>query len=417
VIVACSSGSSDGSPNDATTSDTSADATPDSADVTPDAAACGDASATTAPWTLDTSNPEVLAGTKDADGRYELSLGDPKVIFDDDDHLYKAWWSTGLATTFGASDPVLVIKYADSTDGVHWNVQAEPAIESHVATGDWDYTHVETPSVIKDASAPADRRFKLYYSGGNKQLKAADATFPWYEIGLAFSPDGRHFTRLSNAESPYAGQTIPPYTNLEGLDLYWKDALPSVSGATDGVVADPDVVLVNGVYRLYFSSYAVNGSTPLLFGVSTATSTDGIHWTGSANNPLAGLDGQTPSVIWNDAACVYELWWSHDSDADRAAVTATYFSTRGFWRATSSDGEHFTPTGTTRDLEWDPSKPYESYGLIYGPTVLLRDGVYKMWFVGWGQGSFPPGFIVPTHDTDATKWPAGGLQLSLAQKR
>src|SRR5207248_676606 len=127
---------------------------------------------------------------------------------------------------------------------------------------------------------------------------------------------------------------------------------PSASGATDGVVADPDVVLVNGVYRLYFSSYAVNGTTPLFFGVSTATSSDGIHWTGSPNNPLKGLDGQTPSALWNDAACRYELWWSADSDADHAAVTATFFATRGYWRATSSDGEHFDAAGAARDFTW-----------------------------------------------------------------
>ena len=425
AVLAAACGSSDAtSPGPGSTTDalveTSGDAIVDAPDASEssDGSTCSDASiSTSAPWSRSASNPLYLAGTKDADGRYELSIGDPKVIWDDADAKYQAWWSTGLAATFGDADPVLVIKYAESTDGVHWTVQAEPAIESHVGSGDWDYTHVETPSVVVDPSAPADRRYKLYYSGGNKQLKAADATFPWYSIGLAFSPDGKHFTRLPLAESPYATASIPPYTNLEGLDLYWKDALPSATSATDGVVADPDVVLVGGVYRVYFSSYAVNGTTPLFFGVSTATSSDGIHWTGSSSNPLAGLNGQTPSVIWNDAACRYELWWSNDSDADKAAVTATYFATRGFFHATSGDGEHFTvDVGAARDFEWDGAETYEEYGLIFGPTVLLRDGTYSLYYVGWGAGTFPPGFVVPTHDTDSSKWPAGGLQLLLAQR-
>jgi len=75
----------------------------------------------------------------------------------------------------------------------------------------------------------------LWYSGANSQVKAETQGFAWYQIGLAFSADGKHFTRLPASESPYSGQNLGLGTGSDGLTFFWKDALPGVAGATDGV--------------------------------------------------------------------------------------------------------------------------------------------------------------------------------------
>ena len=52
--------------------------------------------------------------------------------------------------------------------------------------------------------------------------------------------------------------------------------------AADGIVADPEVVLVDGIYHLFFSSFSCSGATAprsTTFGVAHATLADGITWT------------------------------------------------------------------------------------------------------------------------------------------
>ena len=60
------------------------------------------------------------------------------------------------------------IFYAESKDGISWTLQAEPALSSKVDASNWDDTTVETPTVLLDPNAAADRRYVLIYGGGNR---------------------------------------------------------------------------------------------------------------------------------------------------------------------------------------------------------------------------------------------------------
>lgn len=88
-------------------------------------------------------------------------------------------------------------------------------------------------------------------------------------IGLAISRDGRTFTRLPAQESPYGAA---------GLVLRVQESLPGLAELAGGILADPEVHLIDGVYHLWFSSCAHDASDrPLAFGISHATSSEGIR--------------------------------------------------------------------------------------------------------------------------------------------
>jgi hypothetical protein len=222
-------------------------------------------------------NPLYVAGKPLPDGNLELSVGDPDVQYDAEEKKWKAWWSTGAAKTFadGTNAPVH-IKYAESPDGLTWTVQPEPVLRSGQDPTNWDNTKVETPCVVKVASNPPDRRYLMFYSGGNDTdfPKLPTLDYTWYQLGVAFSADGKKFTRMPAAESPYAGKSTG-FRKHEGLLLMARDAFPGTANVESGVVADPEVVFDGSGYHLFFSSLAARAdrTSYLAYGVSHATLT------------------------------------------------------------------------------------------------------------------------------------------------
>ena len=89
-------------------------------------------------------------------------------------------------------------------------------------------------------------------------------TFTDYAIGVAFSADGTTFTRAASN----GGKVL--------------DAAQVYPASLDGVVADPELVVKDGVYHLWFSSFGCSGTncaTVDRYGIAHATSTDAITWT------------------------------------------------------------------------------------------------------------------------------------------
>lgn len=71
--------------------------------------------------------------------------------------------------------------------------------------------------------------------------------------------------------------------------LLGRDAFPGVLGVADGLVADPELVVDpdGKTLHLFMSSEAIdNQGAPIKYGVSHATSRDGVHWTPSPGNPV-----------------------------------------------------------------------------------------------------------------------------------
>jgi len=355
-----------------------------------DASSCGPPSST---WSRCAVEPLATAGYRQPDARYELSIGDPDVQYDAATGTWLAWWSTGLAAAY-ADTPQLGIKYAHSTDGVAWTVQPALTIEASTSASDWDGSKVETPSVLIVPSNPASMRYLLFYSGAPIATKTINgAAVTWYQIGLATSADGTSFTRLPASQSPY-GEA--------GLVLKGVDAFPGMSGVADGTVADPEIAFDGTTLHLFFSSMPVDSNdSPLAFGISHATSTDGIHWTPSTGNPIAALSGSKGPSVVRDADGTWEMFYQNDTSADLAEVPSTFNPQLGIWRATSADLSTWTVPSTTRDLEWDGALPTEKYGWIAVGDMALVNGEYRYYYPAFSTLAPPsPDWVVPLQGGD-----------------
>lgn len=336
-----------------------------------------------------------------------VAVADPTVLYDDGEQKWKMWFATFWNDPSFGNQPRLGVKYAESGDGVRWAVQPGLALEPGANASDWDYTNTETPSVVKDPSAPADRRYKLWYSGANYKTSPCASKGPGYDtlysIGMAVSPDGKRFRRISAAESPYG---------VPGLVLKTADALaPGYLGmpVTRGVLADPEAVLKDGKLYLWFSSIALADCETVAAGISHATSTDGLRWTRHPDNPLptlhrpdrvsanAFLPAQ-PSVLWNPEKGLFEMWFNNDGEGEpqRAGVPAKEHATLGYWHATSADGANWVPDYTSgRDFAWNHSSDFEKFGLAVGTEVAWKDGEYRMYYTAFGDRKLPAGWMEP----------------------
>ena len=270
-------------------------------------------------WARDAA-PILTAGAWGADGLQDHSIADPDVLYDPAEGIWHVWYQTARGKKYVSDENVMVIRHAHSADpGADWIVDPQPALELPEDRTAWDATHSETPSVVYDPAAPADRRYKMYYSGASRML---DLGFPDYQIGLAISSDGRTFSRLPESESPYG---------RAGLVLQVKDALPDLPSLAGGVVADPEIQLIDGRYHLWFSSFAHDPKNKILaFGISHAASEDGIHWVPSPGNPVPSLrnaqnaGGQQPSAAWNPVRGFWEMWFTSDADEERKGIPSSF---------------------------------------------------------------------------------------------
>lgn len=335
---------------------------------------------------------------------------DPAVLFDTDDNKWKAWFSSTLKD-IASGNETITIRYSESLDGIDWS-NPQTAFQVASASTAWDHTHVETPTVIKNPNpaAPANQKFMMWYAGANTTLAISEnrpTTFPYYQIGLAYSADGKSFTRHTPGLNNKPGLVLVADAALFGANL------PGVFG--DGLVADPEVIYRNNLYHMWFSSFAetVPGRTPLAFGIAHATSSDGITWSAPHANPLSTLakpgesaSGQQPSVLFNSTTSQYEMWFSNDTPAEKAAIPCSFNTVMGFWRAVSNDGVTWTPDYSKRDLTYDTQYAYESLGFLTGVEVVLDNGTYRAYYSAWGTEQIPNNSIYLCPDQQGGLIPA-----------
>lgn len=138
------------------------------------------------------------------------------------------------------------------------------------------------------------------------------------------------------------------------------------------------------------------GRSPLAFGISHAVTGDGTAWTFPAANPLASLyrpgataGGEQPAVLHDPALGRYEMWFKNDRPADSAQLPTLWFTAYGFWHATSIDGITWTPDYTHHDFAWEPARPYETYGLLTGCSVVRRRGIDRLFYCAWSSTGIP----------------------------
>ena len=159
---------------------------------------------------------------------------------------------------------------------------------------------------------------------------------------------------------------------------------------------------------MWFSSFSCEGEgclTVRAFGVSHASSPDGITWTPDADSPLPSLQrtagartegGQQPSVVRDTEHCRWEMWLTNDCAEDLAAQPVEFNNAGGFYRAVSEDGVEWTVDyDQPRDLVWDEEAPGEALGLLTGADVAAHGDERLMLYVGFDDQNVPPGFVLP----------------------
>jgi hypothetical protein len=125
---------------------------------------------------------------------------------------------------------------------------------------------------------------------------------------------------------------------------------------------------------MYYSGY-----DGVRWSVGIATSTDGIGWTKYSGNPV--LTVGNPGA-WDDnsvwgvsvvkiAPTDYRMWYTGNRSDGRARI--------GY--ATSSDGVHWTKFAGNPILEWGSAGSWESQGVLV-PRVVHANDVFHMFYLG-----------------------------------
>lgn len=217
-------------------------------------------------WTKVNNAIPSNSDTSSTDGRIPLGTsgtGDDAHTFDGavikDGSTYKMWYSGHDGTNWR-------IYYATSSDGLTWT-KYNSAVPSNSDTsstdgriplgtsGTGDDTDAYGPTVIKDGST-----YRMWYVGSDGATT---------RIYYATSSDGLTWTKVNNA--------IPSNSDTYSTD--GRIPLGTSNTGDDNLINYGQVVLHNGVYRLYYAGYS--GS---VWRVYAAISTDGSTWKKINNN-------------------------------------------------------------------------------------------------------------------------------------
>lgn len=176
------------------------------------------------------------------------------------------------------------------------------------------------------------------------------------------------FALLSGCTVALGAETVP--TSLRIVAAPAGSAQSAPHG--EGNVYAPDVLLDNGVYRMWFGGQGKDGHDR----IQLAESHDGLTW-------------QARGVVLDNGDA------NHVNDPSVVKVGGKYFMyyTRAasdvvdeIALATSADGVRWTPGGVvlspTSAGNWDSL-------LVGRPSVVVEDGIYRMWYDG--RKDLPPG--------------------------
>lgn len=94
-------------------------------------------------------------------------------------------------------------------------------------------------------------------------------------------------------------------------------------------------------------------------------------------------------MIFDAARNRFEMWFTNDTTAENLSITATSFTSLGFWHAVSPDGIAWTANYANRDLQWNPGSDYESLGTITGADVIRVGATDRIYYSSWGTRANP----------------------------
>ncbi|MFC1719097.1 SUMF1/EgtB/PvdO family nonheme iron enzyme, partial [Candidatus Poribacteria bacterium] len=271
-------------------------------------------------------------------------MAEPSVIFHDGKYMM---WFAGDDPGYGGSTG---IGYAESDDGINWVKQEHAVLRP---SSGWDRGFIYNPTVVY-----AQGMFRMWYIGtvGNGA--------PRY-VGYATSLDGVNWTKHPSYIFPTDGVFAP-----------WEGA----QGASYPQIGYPCVTFNDAlnIYEMWYTGpYAQMGH---------ATSPDGITWV-RANKPDMDGDG------YGDPIMEYGCQWEEQGIGIPSVLIGEDGQYNMWYGARASDGIDRLKYAASYDgINWDkcsdnpvfePGDPDEWDDRSVGhPSVLLVDGVYKMWYTG-----------------------------------
>lgn len=291
---------------------------------------------------------------------------------------------------FGTNDEGVLtqIGRATSPDGINWVRDTSGPVLPVGPTDAWDDTDVETPWVIYDPTALADKRYKMWYSGnGNAGDNRPEYT---YQVGYAYSADRINWTKynnISNDADPRFAESdpvlpIPAFVSNGSGGFDPSDLSNSVDAWTTG---EPSVLrMSDGSFRIYYIGLGLDSATMAVFEhrVSVAVSTDGFTWTKqgvvfeSDHSTYESTGIMCPAVVIKDGS-FYLFYTMIDRDFSQFANIE-----RGYTGlAVSSDGINFTRTSSEPVLNHGPEGSYFMSG-AYAATPVINDSVLYLYFSG-----------------------------------
>jgi predicted GH43/DUF377 family glycosyl hydrolase len=202
----------------------------------------------------------------------------PTVLYDNG--KYKMWF-----LNYGVlNGPYGSIGLAESVDGTTWMRVADTVLMP--TPNGWDGALVAPGTVLKENGI-----YTMYYTGQNPAGTG-------HAIGVAQSQDGQHWTKI-------------------------KKILPDVQN-----IVQTGVVKVNNLYYLYYH-------TAPSYALHLATSADGMNWQTYAGNPVL-----TPNQPWEGNALAYGSVIYENNIFTMLYVNTA--SSQSFGMATSTDGIHWS---------------------------------------------------------------------------
>jgi predicted GH43/DUF377 family glycosyl hydrolase len=271
------------------------------------------------------------------------------------------------------------IGFAHSNDGTSWTRYPVPVLVPSSGNA-WDSGNVFEPSVVWNGTL-----YLMYYTA-----TGLSATSTGTSVGLATSKDMIHWQK-------YAGNPI--LTPGPGLyDKYWVKA--------EGVIYDPPT------YKMWYSALDQIDRAPTNRTIAYADSTDGVHWTKYARNPvLTAQSGQYPWVQHPSVIKLNGVYLMAMTYLEHAISYATSFDGLN-WTAKSEQLVNYTFGGAGMENDAD------------FPSLVFAHGSLMLWYrlanSSAGPGALPvaiglatcPNFIIPSAVLTTTVSRTETLQLT-----
>lgn len=287
-----------------------------------------------------------------------LATADPFVMMDND--TLKMWFSASGWLSAADDCPHVRIGYAWSLDGITWTEYINnPVLDINPDTAKFDSDGVETPTILRDETAPASQRYKMWYAGRKSNCSPIND----HRFGYAFSPDGIHWTKYEN------NPVMSP-----GLPEEWFNTF----------ISSPCVIYEDFTYKMWFtaSDLVFNGQETDGHGnIGYAVSSDGIEWliypypivaAGAQDNWDSAVAAE-PSVI--KVGDFYHLFYSALDKWDVENFQVGY--------AVSNDAINFTKSTSNPVLKIGEPGTWDAFWASH-PTVIYdaNENKFKMWYTG-----------------------------------